>query len=301
MCNGVCVSASNAGYQLRHRIRECGSVWRLVTTGHVQRNGIARSAGYSHKETRLKRRISNLCNFRRHIAVAGIPELLDCASAAPRSADSAFLKDFFETGARMTRASSNVMKSLVSPGDTVCDATVGRGFDTLQLAELVGPGGTVIGLDVQEEAVVSTRHRLEEHFAAGQAPDLHLHVKCHSRLKEALAGFPPPKFICFNLGFLPLSPDKSIKTEVSTTVLALQAAHDSIAEGGCICVLAYVGHEGGQEEYDGCRNFFKQCDSLMWATSETQLLNRPTAPHLLLNYKFAGRSKQQPITSLVDT
>lgn len=189
----------------------------------------------------------------------------------------------------MTKASSNLMKSLISPGDTVCDATVGRGFDTLQLAELVGPDGTVIGLDVQEDAVISTRQRLEESLQFDQAPDIHLHVKCHSRLKEALEGHQPPTFICFNLGFLPLATDKSIKTEVSTTVAALQAAHDSLAEGGCVCVLAYIGHPGGQEEYNGCRDFFRECDSKVWASSESQLLNRPTAPHLLLNYKFAGR------------
>ena len=63
-------------------------------------------------------------------------------------------------------------------------------------------------------------------------------------LQEALTGLRPPTFVCFNLGFLPLSKDKQVKTECSTTIVALQAAHDAVADGGCVCVLAYVGHTG---------------------------------------------------------
>ena len=48
----------------------------------------------------------------------------------------------------------------VLPGDTVVDATVGGGVDTLFLAGLVGEGGRVYGFDVQREALDKTAARL---------------------------------------------------------------------------------------------------------------------------------------------
>ena len=45
----------------------------------------------------------------------------------------------------------------VNAGDTVVDATMGNGHDTLFLAELVGPEGHVCAFDIQESALESTR------------------------------------------------------------------------------------------------------------------------------------------------
>jgi ubiquinone/menaquinone biosynthesis C-methylase UbiE len=51
----------------------------------------------------------------------------------------------------------------VKPGMTVCDMGCGNGFYTLQLAELVGPTGTVLAVDIQPEML-----RLMEARAAEQ-------------------------------------------------------------------------------------------------------------------------------------
>ena len=45
--------------------------------------------------------------------------------------------------------SHQLLKNTVKIGDTVIDATVGKGNDTLFLASLVGKTGQVIGFDVQ--------------------------------------------------------------------------------------------------------------------------------------------------------
>lgn len=42
---------------------------------------------------------------------------------------------------------ADVLRQVVQPGDTVVDATLGNGHDTLMLCELVGETGRVIGFD----------------------------------------------------------------------------------------------------------------------------------------------------------
>ena len=47
---------------------------------------------------------------------------------------------------------ATMLKQLgVQPGMTVCDMGCGNGFYTVQLAELVGPTGTVLAVDIQPE------------------------------------------------------------------------------------------------------------------------------------------------------
>ena len=45
---------------------------------------------------------------------------------------------------------------------TVCDMGCGNGFHTLQIAELVGEKGQVVGVDVQPEMLTLLRKRMEE-------------------------------------------------------------------------------------------------------------------------------------------
>eukprot|EP01031_Cornospumella_fuschlensis_P016063 gene16063-19615_t len=61
-----------------------------------------------------------------------------------------------------------LMTDRLRAGDIAVDATAGNGHDTLFLARLIGPGGHVYAVDVQEPAVLETRRRLLE---AGVAED----------------------------------------------------------------------------------------------------------------------------------
>ncbi len=54
----------------------------------------------------------------------------------------------------------------VADGDLVVDATCGNGHDTLMLAHLVGSGGHVISVDIQESAISNTGQRLKEEGVA---------------------------------------------------------------------------------------------------------------------------------------
>jgi len=50
----------------------------------------------------------------------------------------------------------------VKPGMTVCDMGCGNGFYTLQLASMVGPGGWVLGVDIQVEMLKLLRQRMQQ-------------------------------------------------------------------------------------------------------------------------------------------
>lgn len=69
------------------------------------------------------------------------------------------------------------------------------------------------------------------------------------------------------------------------TLKALEASIDMLATGGVISVAAYVGHPGGQAEYEQLRQRMAQLDPKQWIATESALLNVSQAPLLMLLYK----------------
>ena len=91
-----------------------------------------------------------------------------------------------------------LIRQAVEPGARVIDATMGNGYDTQWLAELVGESGHVYGFDIQLEAVNRTRDRLA---AAGLENRATLFHAGHEHIAE-LVGEPVDAAV-FNLGWLP--------------------------------------------------------------------------------------------------
>lgn len=146
----------------------------------------------------------------------------------------------------LVQQAHQLITDLLGPGDIAIDATVGNGHDTLFLASCVGASGKVYGFDIQQQALDSAYHRLEQ---AGQSAQVSLYHAGHETM-----GFMVPemvqgkvKAVMFNLGYLP-GGDKRRTTAASTTLAALQAALSLLAPGGVISLLAYTGHPGGREE-----------------------------------------------------
>lgn len=169
-----------------------------------------------------------------------------------------------------------------SPGDIVIDATAGGGVDTLALAKLVGPKGTVYAFDIQQEALDRTQERLSS-LAKEQQPALRLLLENHAQMAEAVdpAAIGRVSAIMFNLGYLPGSSDLTIITEPVTTLAALDSALSLLRSGGIITAVLYPGHPGGAEEAASVERWAEQ---LPQATAQTVIYRqtqRPTAPYLV--------------------
>lgn len=186
-------------------------------------------------------------------------------------------------GARLTTAAQMCWAQVLQPGDTAVDATCGNGNDTLFMAQRVGPGGRVCAVDLQAAAVDATRQLLEARLPPGARPRLELSQGCHSQL-QALVGSNVAKLVAFNLGYLP-SGDKSIVTQPGSTLAAVEAALEVVCPGGLVSIMAYIGHPGGLEEYRQVAELLAGLPPQHWTTSELRLLNRSTAPILLLVWR----------------
>jgi len=131
---------------------------------------------------------------------------------------------------------------VLQQGEVAVDATMGNGWDTLFLAEQVGPKGLVFGFDVQQEAVTATEKRLRR---ADLLECGTLLLRGHQEMAEIVpAGVGA---VMFNLGYLPYA-KREVVTRAETTLAALDAAAELLRVGGLLTVICYRGHAGGQEE-----------------------------------------------------
>lgn len=74
---------------------------------------------------------------------------------------------------------TEILGGLVRRGDTVVDVGSGLGFFTIALAEMVGPEGKVISVDLQEEMLKRSRRRAERRSLADR---IDFHQATHTRL-----------------------------------------------------------------------------------------------------------------------
>ena len=144
----------------------------------------------------------------------------------------------------LTKLAHSIVRRAMRTGDTVVDATAGNGYDTVFLAACTGPSGHVHAIDIQPDAIQSTRSRLESESIA----NVTLHQDDHSRvLKSMQESSQVVGAIMFNLGYLP-GGDKQRTTSAATTTEAIAAGVSLLKAGGVMTVIAYRGHSGGQEE-----------------------------------------------------
>ena len=172
---------------------------------------------------------------------------------------------------------ADYMKRTIRPGDTVVDATMGNGKDTLFLAELVGETGHVYAFDVQEEAVARTRERVIE---AGFADRTTLLLSGH----ETMAQYVPQgvQAIMFNLGWLP-GAAHIVTTKTDTTLAAVDAAVSLLAPGGIVTVCIYPGHDEGKRELSALTNYASGLSVRMYNVAHHCFLNASDeTPQLIL-------------------
>ena len=166
------------------------------------------------------------------------------------------------------------MKSNIKEGDVVVDATAGRGRDTLFLSELVGDGGHVYAFDIQQEAIDSTKALMEEHGRSNYTLILDSHENIKDHLTDAHA-------VVFNLGFLP-GGDHSIFSHGDTSIKAIEAALDVIAEDGFVSVCVYHGGDTGFEERDTVLEYLEKLDQKKYTVMLQSFHNRRGYPPLFV-------------------
>ncbi len=175
---------------------------------------------------------------------------------------------------------ADYMRRVIREGDSVVDATMGNGKDTLFLCELVGESGHVYAFDVQEEAVARTRERVSE---AGFTERTTLLLSGH----ETMAQHVPQgvQAIMFNLGWLP-GAAHIVTTKTDTTLRAVEAATALIAPGGVVSVCIYPGHEEGTRELHALLDYAKGLSVRAYNVLHHRFSNaREGTPELILIQK----------------
>lgn len=141
------------------------------------------------------------------------------------------------------------------PAPALCiDATCGNGGDTAFLWQLVQPGGgRVLAMDIQPQAIQSTRRRLEQ---LGADPD---RCRLVQDSHENLLRYVQPgsaDAVMFNFGWLP-GADHQIHSEPGSSLAALQAALEALRPGGILSAVLYSGKVVGWAEREQALGFFR--------------------------------------------
>jgi Putative rRNA methylase len=179
-------------------------------------------------------------------------------------------------------------KQVLKPGDHAIDATCGNGKDTLALAQLLfahSPQSTLIGIDIQSEAIWRTRALLQTSLSHEENGRVFLYQQSHAAFPE-YAYQVPIRLIVYNFGYLP-SGDKSITTLANSSLESIQAALSLLIAGGVISATCYPGHSQGESEQAALLAYVRCLDPSQWSVSWHTWPNRALSPTLLLIQKTA--------------
>ena len=159
---------------------------------------------------------------------------------------------------------------LVSPQLCV-DATCGNGGDTAFLCQLTAPEGKVLGFDVQEAAIASTRKHLER--IGIPAAKYELHCQSHADLLQYVQPGTADA-VMFNFGWLP-GADHAVFSTADSSIPALKAALEAVRPGGMVTAILYSGQVIGTSEKQTVLEFLRTlplksftvlvCDFANWA------------------------------------
>ncbi len=164
------------------------------------------------------------------------------------------------------------INSLNKENITCVDATLGNGFDSLYLSNLVKDKGCIYSYDIQEISLENSQKLFNEH----NVTNVFMKLKSHEYIDEDNIDL-----AIFNLGFLPGS-DKKIKTNKDSSLNAIKALLPKMnKENMLIIICLYVGHVEGLEESIVIDEYLKVLPSSKYLVSKYQNYNRPTSPYIL--------------------
>ena len=161
----------------------------------------------------------------------------------------------------------------IDENDTVIDATMGNGHDTLKLAKAVGKKGKVFAFDIQNVALENTKKLLFENNIS----NVNLILDSHSNLDKYVNE--NVKCVVFNLGYLP-GGDHKKQTKKDTTILAIEKSLAILSDKGFVSVTVYYGKNSGTEEKEAVMEYFKNLDHKKYTVLVCDFFNRPNNPPL---------------------
>lgn len=173
---------------------------------------------------------------------------------------------------QVTELARHQVALVLKEGDIAVDATAGNGYDTLFLAEKVGPKGFVYAFDIQKEALAITAGRLKERNIAQRVALIN---SGHESLSEFVRE--PAAAVMYNLGYLP-GGERQITTAAETTLESIRQALSLLLPGGVITVVLYPGHRQGLEEKKLLLPYLRQLAAARYAVLHTVLLNQGGEP-----------------------
>ena len=183
---------------------------------------------------------------------------------------------------KITEVNKIFLEKVVNKGDVVIDATMGNGYDTVYLGNLVGEDGKVYAFDVQEEAIKSTRKKVERDNMTDRVElILDGHENLDKYVDEEVA------CVVFNLGYLPRAKHVVI-TKPDTTLQAIKKSLDLLKPNGVISIAAYIGHEGGMEEKDYICEYLNNLDQKEFNVLHMQFTNQINNPPQLILIEKKG-------------
>ncbi|AEB29258.1 putative RNA methylase [Carnobacterium sp. 17-4] len=174
--------------------------------------------------------------------------------------------------------SRTLLTNTLIPGDSVIDATVGNGNDTVLLATLVGKNGMVYGFDLQEKAIEKTKEKL---LLTGLFNQVMLFNQGHETIGSVLPQDTLIAGAIFNLGYLP-NGDKTIITTGNTTLIAVKEILSRLRKGGLLLLVVYHGHNGGKEEKDAVLTYVQTLSQTDYTVLRYDFLNQKNNPPLLI-------------------
>lgn len=166
-----------------------------------------------------------------------------------------------------------IIKEKVCRGNFCIDATAGRGHDTAFLCGLVGEEGRVLAMDIQQDAVDSTRALLQE---KGYDQIAQVVLDSHSNI-DRYAQPETVDCITFNFGYLP-GGDHALATRADSSLQALTSSLSLLKKGGILMLCIYSGGDSGFQERDALLTWLKELDPRKYLVIKTDYYNRPNNP-----------------------
>ena len=174
------------------------------------------------------------------------------------------------------------LEKIIEKGDVVIDATMGNGYDTVYLGNLVGENGKVYAFDVQEEALVSTKKKvIRDNMEDRVELILDGHENLDKYVKENVS------CVVFNLGYLPRAKHIVI-TKPDTTLQAIKKSLDLLKPNGIISIAAYIGHEGGLDEKNYICEYLNSLDQNYYNVLHMEFTNQINNPPQLILVEKKG-------------